>query len=239
MGLTRWDQPNDTFSYTELSDNFNLIDLHDHTSTKGVQIPSDGLANLAVTETKIANNAITVNKVLNATLTDAKLASPNNGVWHTILSAQGRITPLGAPGLYVMGNGGTTLALASGNLFNPYDWFPLHINVTDYAVAGKTAEFRFKAMTMINSVAPASNYTFGLAPVTAVAGASGNTITATLGTVVGATALNAPAASTRHVVTSASFALTTDFYTPTINVSATPATGSTNLFFYQLQRRNV
>lgn len=58
MGLKRWDQPNDIFSYVELSDNFAAIDTHDHTSGKGVQVPTDGLVNLAVTQQKIANLAV-------------------------------------------------------------------------------------------------------------------------------------------------------------------------------------
>lgn len=75
MGLKRWDQPNDVFSYVELSDNFNLLDLHDHTSSKGVQIPTGGLANLAVTNTKIANDAVDASKIATGAVGSTELAS--------------------------------------------------------------------------------------------------------------------------------------------------------------------
>ena len=78
MGLKRWDQPNDIFSYTELSDNWAAIDAHDHTTGKGVQVPSGGIANLAVTEPKIANDAVTTNKIAADAVTDTKIL--NNAV---------------------------------------------------------------------------------------------------------------------------------------------------------------
>lgn len=59
MGLTEWDNFNDIFSYTALAANFVAIDQHDHTASKGVQIPTGGIANLAVTAAKIANTTIT------------------------------------------------------------------------------------------------------------------------------------------------------------------------------------
>src|SRR4051794_6322904 len=75
MGLKRWDQPNDIFSYVELSDNFALLDNHDHSSGKGVQIPTAGIANLAITDTKIATNAVTNGKIINDAVDASKIAA--------------------------------------------------------------------------------------------------------------------------------------------------------------------
>lgn len=73
MGLKRWDQPNDVFSYTELSDNFAAIDSHDHSSTKGVQVPTGGVANLAIDNTKIAANAVDGGKIAAASISASHL----------------------------------------------------------------------------------------------------------------------------------------------------------------------
>lgn len=60
---------------TKISDSFTAIDNHDHTSGKGVQIPTGGIVDLAVTAAKLAANAVTTAKILDANVTRAKLAS--------------------------------------------------------------------------------------------------------------------------------------------------------------------
>lgn len=77
MGLTEWDQPTDHFSYTELAANWNKVDVHDHTSGKGVQIPTGGIANLAVTLAKIADLAVGTTKIADLGVTTAKIADAN------------------------------------------------------------------------------------------------------------------------------------------------------------------
>lgn len=64
MGITKWGA-SDHFSYSELAANWDLVDAHDHTSGKGVQIPTAGIANSAITSAKIADGAI-VNADINA-----------------------------------------------------------------------------------------------------------------------------------------------------------------------------
>lgn len=61
MGLTAWDLGADTYDHAQLAANFSQIDLHDHTSGKGRQIPTDGISNNAVTSGKIAGNAVLPN----------------------------------------------------------------------------------------------------------------------------------------------------------------------------------
>lgn len=69
-------------------------------------------------------------------------------------------------------------------------------NPDDYAVTGLTTKLRLSALIATNATAPASDFTFGLYPVTVAGGNS--VIAATAGTVVsGSTvAIEAPAAST-------------------------------------------
>jgi hypothetical protein len=73
MGLTRWNDPNDLFSYTQLAENFRLLDEHDHSTGKGVQIGTTGLANLAVTNAKIATDAVDATKIAAAAVGSSEL----------------------------------------------------------------------------------------------------------------------------------------------------------------------
>jgi hypothetical protein len=178
MGLKRWDQPNDVFSYTELSDNWALVDGHDHTTGKGVQIPTNGIANLAVTGTKIANDAVDVNKlasdavasgkivndavttskIANANVTDAKLASPNNGVWRTINQGGGIATSTVTATRYWPTWAGTFVAAASATAGGPVlRWVP-----SDYTVAGKALKMRIVTLISTNNVSPSVTMTAGL-----------------------------------------------------------------------------
>ncbi len=74
MGLRRWDQPADLFSYTELANNWTAVDNHDHTPGKGLQIPTAGIANLAVDSAKLASDAVTTAKIAAAQVTGVKVA---------------------------------------------------------------------------------------------------------------------------------------------------------------------
>lgn len=58
MGLSI-PQTGDTSYPTSVTDSMTLIDAHDHTSGKGVQIPTGGIADLAVSTAKLAAGAVT------------------------------------------------------------------------------------------------------------------------------------------------------------------------------------
>lgn len=79
MGLTAWDLPNDPYDHNQLANNFDAIDGHDHTTGHGIQIPTGGIANLAVSTAKIADNAVTAPKIPDASITQAKHAKPSVG----------------------------------------------------------------------------------------------------------------------------------------------------------------
>lgn len=78
MGLTTWSLV-DFFNHAQLSQNFIDIDNHDHTSAKGAQIPSSGIAPLAITTAKIADGAVTGAKFAGslsaANITDGSVTS--------------------------------------------------------------------------------------------------------------------------------------------------------------------
>lgn len=74
MSLVAWDQTTDDYSHAALANNFIKIDQHDHTTTKGLQIPTGGLADLAVTSAKLASAGVTTTKLADQSVTNAKLA---------------------------------------------------------------------------------------------------------------------------------------------------------------------
>lgn len=95
MGLKQWNLGTDFFSYVDLSNNFAKIDTHDHTSGKGVQIPTEGLANSAVTQTKLASAAVGTAQLIDNSVTSAKI--PSGAVGNSQLAS-------GAVSLAKMGN---------------------------------------------------------------------------------------------------------------------------------------
>lgn len=58
MGLTAWDLGEDPYDHSQLATNFSALDGHDHTSSKGKQIPTEGIVNEAIDSTKLGNNAV-------------------------------------------------------------------------------------------------------------------------------------------------------------------------------------
>jgi hypothetical protein len=66
MGLTAWDLGSDPYDHSQLAANFAQIDLHDHSTGKGLQIQGSGIANNAITSGKIAANQVLPNTHLPA-----------------------------------------------------------------------------------------------------------------------------------------------------------------------------
>lgn len=75
MGIRVWDLPDDDFDSDELANNWMAIDAHDHTTGKGLQIPTGGIQNLAVTSAKLAEMAVTTGKINTDAVTQAKIAN--------------------------------------------------------------------------------------------------------------------------------------------------------------------
>lgn len=85
MGLIGWDLPTDPYDHAQLAQNFVKLDAHDHTNTKGKQVPSAGILDLAITSAKIqslavngsklADNSVTSSKIVDGSIGSAELAS--------------------------------------------------------------------------------------------------------------------------------------------------------------------
>lgn len=60
---------------TSISDSLTAVDDHDHSSGKGVQIPTSGIVDSAITENKIADSAVATAKLANLSVTTGKIAA--------------------------------------------------------------------------------------------------------------------------------------------------------------------
>lgn len=74
MSLTAWDQATDPYDHNQLATNWAIVDQHDHTTGKGVQIPTAGIQDGAITAAKIAPGAIPAFTIPNGSVTKAMLA---------------------------------------------------------------------------------------------------------------------------------------------------------------------
>ena len=181
MGLKRWDQPNDVFSYVELSDNFALLDTHDHSSGKGVQIPTTGIVNQAITSTKIANLAVGTTQLADASVTINKLAnSAKLGVsqWRPVGRSNFVIPQNSAAATWFGTSGGT--AANTGGTVTGTGLQGFLLTPQDYAVAGLTTKYRVKALAMATNVNITTTITFGLQIIQYALGATSTTNYASL-----------------------------------------------------------
>lgn len=79
MGLTAWDVGSDPYDHDQLADNWAAIDQHNHALGHGVQIPTAGIEDSAVTTPKINNLAVTTPKLGNQSVTQQKMADNSVG----------------------------------------------------------------------------------------------------------------------------------------------------------------
>lgn len=130
MGLTIWNNANDVFDYTALKNNFEAIDRHDHSSTKGAQISTNGIADLSISTAKIGDSQVTSAKIANGTIVNADINS----------AAAIDLSKLGAmPAARLVRVAQQTIPVASGGL---PDWTKVALDTTTYdteALASRTA----------------------------------------------------------------------------------------------------
>jgi hypothetical protein len=153
MGLKQWDQAGDFFSFSELKLNWDAVDQHDHTTNKGVQIPTAGIANLAITGAKIAANAVDATKL-------AAGLDPAAGytAYKLLKNASGSIGASANASIYAMSESAPVASALVSERTAPF-WF----DPADYAVAGRTVKLRL-IWTIVNGAnAPATTFTTGLA----------------------------------------------------------------------------
>lgn len=256
MGLKQWDQPNDLFSYVDLAANFGLIDQHDHSSGKGIQIPNGGIANLAVDTTKItdgaitnaklaalavdtgkiADNAVTTSKI-GGTIPNTKLASPMPGVYRSILVASAIFVGGSVFTSWIVGQDGTFLQAGIGTTKTPLH-FP--ITLADHAVAGLTTQYRLTNYVTVNATAPGVDLRMSMNVASSGGGVSGQIIPNTGVAYSNTNTATAPLANTTTQITG------TDFTIPlgrgfnfTLVPTSSPAAASMCAVTYVLQVHNV
>lgn len=89
MSLVTWQTGDDIYDWQQLLSNWLKVDAHDHTSGKGVQIPTGGIRDGAVTAAKLDANAVPPSAPPDGSVTTAKLA---DGAVTTPKIADGAVT---------------------------------------------------------------------------------------------------------------------------------------------------
>lgn len=89
LGLKIWNLLTDPYDHAQLADNWAKVDEHDHSSGKGKQIPTGGIADGAVTAAKIDPSALPTLALDDASVTTAKL---NDGAVTTPKIGTGQVT---------------------------------------------------------------------------------------------------------------------------------------------------
>lgn len=179
MGLRIWNLLTDLYDHAQLADNWAKVDYHDHSPGKGVQIPTEGLADGAVTSPKLA------------TALDPSAAYTSS---KPITRMGGSTTSAQAAGTYPL----------SPTFVSPLTVVPVGAQVAVYldpdlwAAAGRIVRYTLRGAVITNAVAPTATYSYALFPVATWGGTSGNIpVVATIGAAVaGSTTANivAPAA---------------------------------------------
>lgn len=225
MGLTIWNQTSDPYDHDQLADNWMKVDYHDHTPGRGIQIPTEGIADRSITPIKLAASLpdptgayVSYKNV--ADLSSATAASPTAG-----LKAVGRTSSVATQALPVSSNS-----------------IAVYVDPADYTVADRTTVFRLRALILNNLVAPGVNFTLGLYPVTGWTSTASNTMdVSTVGSAVVGSGftINAPPASTSTGAVSTDFSLGAGYYIVGATLSGAAAAGSRPGFNVQLQVRQV
>ncbi len=173
------------------------------------------------------------NLAASAGIVDAKLASPNNSTYKTLLATHSpQMSSERGAATYILENLSVSGVQATVGI--------LYLAAADYAVAGLTTKLRLRAQVATNAIAPTTTHTVGLYPVTVAGGIDATTVT--LGTVVsGSTVVfAAPPASTVTQGNSGDLTIPADgAYVLGVVNNAAPTTNAALFFSAQLQVRNV
>jgi len=171
-----------------------------------------------------------------AGIVDSKLASPNNSAYRSVMEVVVYLTSVTANTRLFSYEGMQTASGAETDAVSL-----LYLDDANYAVAGVSLKLQVRGQLHTNATAPAITFTFGLYPITAVAGGASN-LTYTAGAVVsGSTvAFASPGASSQNGSSSGDFAFPADgFYALGVVFSGTSAASSAFGLTTQLQLRAV
>lgn len=174
-----------------------------------------------------------------AAIVDGQLASPTSPVWRTVFNISSVVSNLTTTVAYF----NAANIVNSGSFGLPLGlWTPA--TAGDVAVAGKTTRLRTRVSWATNASAAGITFTWGLYPVTGLAGTAANGTNVTLGTVVsGSTiALASPTASNSAAAASSTINLSdlvATTYVPAIVGSGSQAANSSVLFQFALEMRHT
>lgn len=89
LGLTVWNLTSDSFNYSQLQTNWNLIDAHDHSQGKGLQVGTAGIVPGSITQTLMAANSVGAPQINNNSVGTSAL---QNGAVGTAQIATAAVT---------------------------------------------------------------------------------------------------------------------------------------------------
>lgn len=219
MGLRVWNLLTDLYDHSQLADNWAKVDYHDHSPGKGVQIPTEGIADAAITGDKLAAS-------LDPTAAYTSYRTQEN--------VSGQITALAASAIYLLGTSHLNTVPSTNTAGLPA---PFYVDPADLAATGRVVQYRLSTLLMsTTATAPAANFTVGLYPVTAVAAGI-----LTVGSVVtGSTVLHTtPAGNTITPLAGGAFTLAAGTYVVGVFTNLTTASGSNVVIRTKLQANQV
>lgn len=209
MGLRIWTALKDAYDHSQLADNWSKLDFHDHSPGRGVLIPTEGLADASITQGKLASD-------VGGAFTSWKCIREGHS---------GTLAAGSTAGTYLIPTTGSSVAAvpqaAHSNAF--------YLDPADFAITGRTTQFRLRVSAVTNAVAPAVSITFGLRSVSTWGGASASIPTvATIGgsDVLPTAVLTTPGATTATSVVSPAGTLTAGWYVVAGTFTGTSAAGS-------------
>lgn len=221
MGLRVWNLVTDLYDHTQLADNMMKTDQHDHTPGRGVQVPTEGIADGAITNTKLAAGLIPPN--METAFSSYKLIDERGAG----VISNGNIS---AAGNYVLQPSGVTIggSVVRSSL--------LYIDPADYQAGPRNPSFHTRFTLVTNAVAPGTNLNISLWSVTITNGASGFVNTFAANSLVGGTAeVTTPVANQSMSVVSSAFSVpTAGYYVPLVGAGAAIAANSRIDLGYQL-----
>lgn len=182
---------------------------------------------------------VETDKLAALAVTDAKIASANNSVYKTLLTAEGSMSSDMVAGTYAFIPGRSAM-LASPVSIATTPIVARYLDDADFTVASLTTKLRVRLTVSTNGTVPALTFTAGLYPVT-FSGAA-DVLTATLGAVVASStaAIASPAANGTTVAVSSDVNVPADgLYAFGVVTSATLTNNAAVFLTAQLQTRNT
>lgn len=155
MGLKVWNLLTDLYDHVQFADNWAKVDYHDHSFGKGVQIPTDGIADGAVTGAKLSAATDP-----SGSYTSAK----------PIFRAGGQLSGGAAAATHVLrvsiGDTITAVPVTAGIA-------AVYLDPAHWTASGRVVRYLLRGSITTNAVAPTSTYAYALFPVATWGGASG------------------------------------------------------------------